>query len=247
MRDGWILAVQFLTRIPLPLQAEWHPQSSRWALRFYPWIGLLIGAVTALVAVASSGVESWVAALFVLTVWCGWSGGLHMDGVADTADAFGANTTKERQWEIMKDPHTGAFGVMALVFLLMWKLVLIEQLLAAGSSLWMLVLIPAAARAAAGVLLITTPSGRQEGLAAAWKEALQPVDLLWLTLPFLLLAFSLPVSILAGSFIFWTMLMRYWMIRRFGGINGDLAGTSIEGGELWGLMILWSLLSSGML
>lgn len=156
---GLILALQFLTRIPLPIACPWTPATRRWAIRAYPLVGLLIGSVLALSALLLSFIASPapITALLLLSLWVALSGGLHLDGVMDLADALGSNQPLERRWEIMKDAQIGSFGILALLFLLAWKGVLLWALVAYQAPLWWLVAVPALGRLAGVALLIFTP------------------------------------------------------------------------------------------
>ena len=122
---GAVLALQFLTRLPIPIAAPWTSETRRWAVRAFPFVGLLIGTVLALVAFGMHNVPAPITALTLLSIWVAISGGLHLDGVMDIADALGSNQPLARRWEIMKDPQIGSFGMLALVFLLAWKGVLL--------------------------------------------------------------------------------------------------------------------------
>ena len=136
---GLVLALQFLTRIPLPIACPWNADTCRWALRCYPLVGMLMGAMVAVVATLLDGLlPTPLLALTLLTLWVALSGGLHLDGVMDVADALGSNTPLEKRWAIMKDSQVGSFAILALLFLLAWKGMLIWTLLEAGATPWLL-------------------------------------------------------------------------------------------------------------
>ncbi|MDC7705419.1 adenosylcobinamide-GDP ribazoletransferase [Vogesella indigofera] len=121
-----ILAVQFLTRLPTPqlkeFDAAWLADAARW---FAP-VGLLVGAVVWLAAITGSLLDPWLGALLGLLAWLWVTGGLHLDGLADLADAQGAaHRSRERFLEVLKDPHLGSFGVMSMAMQLIAKLVLL--------------------------------------------------------------------------------------------------------------------------
>lgn len=125
-----ILAVQFLTRLPTPqlkeFDAAWLADAARW---FAP-VGLLVGAVVWLAAIAGSLLDPWLGALLGLLAWLWVTGGLHLDGLADLADAQGAaHRSRERFLEVLKDPHLGSFGVMSMAMQLIAKLVLLMLVL----------------------------------------------------------------------------------------------------------------------
>ncbi|MCE8014540.1 adenosylcobinamide-GDP ribazoletransferase [Halomonas sp. MCCC 1A17488] len=238
---GLVLALQFLTRLPLPFACPWTPATRRWAVRCYPLVGVLLGGLlAAAAALLENLLPALLLALALLTLWVALSGGLHLDGLMDVADALGSNAPLERKWEIMKDPHVGSFGILALVFLLLWKAALLFVLLDAGAGLLLLIVL-GLGRLAAVALLVVAPAARREGMAASWKRDLSLRDLWLAALPLLPLA----VLVSGGAWLClalapFLMLYAWGMLRAFKGINGDIVGTAIEGGELWLLLVAWS-------
>lgn len=244
---GLILALQFLTRVPLPIACPWHAGTCRWALRCYPLVGLLIGAALAGLAIFGQALPTPLLALALLSLWVALSGGLHLDGVMDLADALGSNAPLERRWAIMKDSQVGSFAILALVFLLAWKGVLLWALLEAGVSPWLWVALPALARFGALVLLRLAPLARREGLAWTWRQHLEYRDLALSLLPLVVIFGFVPGGVwLLGLLLIFLCLYGLFMVRAFSGINGDIAGAAIEGGELWLLLGAWSLWWFGM-
>lgn len=241
---GLVLAVQFLTRIPAPLICPWNARTRCWAARSYPLVGMLIGVLAVGVTqIAGVLLPPPLQALLLLSLWVALSGGLHLDGVMDLADALGSNASPVRRWEILKDSKIGAFAVIALVFLLAWKAALIWGLIDAGASLWWLVAIIGLGRLGAVVLLVEVAAARREGLAHAWQQSLSRHDL-WLAAlaPLVWLAWvdmALAVWLMLTLALFLT-LYGLAMRRLFGGINGDMLGAAIEGGELWLLLMALS-------
>ncbi|MEC9483896.1 MAG: adenosylcobinamide-GDP ribazoletransferase [Halomonas sp.] len=243
---GFLLALQFLSRLPVPVVCPWTAETRRWAVRCYPLVGLLLGGIVALVgALLQDVLPSPLLALLLLSVWVALTGGLHLDGLMDVADAVGSNAPLEKRWAIMKDPHVGSFGILALAFLLLWKGALLLVLLDAGIGLAWLPLVVALARLGAVMLLVEVPTARPEGLARAWQQDLGRCDLPWalvpLTIGFLLWPgwpwlFVALVPFLIGYGL--------WARRAFNGINGDIVGAAIEGGELWLLLSVWLWYSS---
>lgn len=238
---GLLLALQFLTRIPIPIAVPWTSATRRWAVRAYPLVGLMIGSVLALIAFMMHNVPAPITALAVLSVWVALSGGLHLDGVMDIADALGSNQPLTRRWEIMKDPQIGSFGVLALVFLLAWKAVLLWALVAYQAPLWWLLIVPALGRWAGVALLVLTPCAQQKGLAWSWQQSLSGQDIAFALLPLAFIALLAPAALLMWlTVIVFVVLVRGFMMRLFNGINGDMVGATIEGGELWLLILVWS-------
>jgi adenosylcobinamide-GDP ribazoletransferase len=129
----------------------------------------------------------------------------------------------------------------------LWKNALLLTLLDAGIGLAWLPLVVALARLGAVALLVCVPAARPEGLARAWQQHLGRSDLLLALAP-LLLGFLLwpgwPWLLVA--LVPFLIGYRLWARRAFNGINGDLVGAAIEGGELWLLLSVWLWYSSAM-
>lgn len=243
MLFGIILAFQFLTRIPLPVTCPWNGKTSKWALRSFPVVGLVIGLLLNAVYLLEPYVPIWFIAFLLLTIWIFITGGLHLDGWMDVADAVGSNAPLEKKWTIMKDSHIGSFAVIALLFLLGWKLAFLYGFISSDSQLLPVVLMaaPALARMGALLLLFYLPTAKTEGLAWEWKKHLTFVDLVIAIIPMVFIMIIKPfIALIFLSFILFLLLYFLWIRSVFKGINGDLIGAAIEGGELWFLSVMWS-------
>lgn len=244
---GFLLAVQFLTRLPVPVECPWNEKTSRWAIRLYPAVGILLGSLLLGIGIVlTPHVPIELLTLLTLSFWVWVSGGLHLDGLMDVADAVGSNAPLNKKWEIMKDPHVGSFGIISLFFLLIWKGVLIYLLLDTFSTdhLYALIVILALARFSAVVLLVFLPTAKKQGLAWQWKKNIRRVDVVYSIVPLVILLIFLPEYIVILPVFFLAIaLYSLWLMRVFKGINGDLIGTAIEGGELWGLILVWTFIS----
>ncbi|MEX2416738.1 MAG: adenosylcobinamide-GDP ribazoletransferase [Paenibacillaceae bacterium] len=258
---GLLLAFQFLTRIPIPISCPWNRDTMRWALRSYALVGLCLGAiVAAIVYILSPWLPLWMLALLTVTLWVALTGGLHLDGWADTADAVGSYAPLDKKWEIMKDPRIGVAGAIALLFLLLWKIALVYAYLdqfkgITWNTLLPFIWIPALTRWGSLLLLAALPSVKSSGLAYEWKKHMKGRDLITAFLPIVLFVEAwgfLSSGVLADlsgamllilwlviAYAFFILLFWLWVRRSFKAVNGDLAGAAIEGGELWLLCSLW--------
>ena len=226
-RQAFLCALQFLTLIPVRLSGMPDGATQARALLYYPLVGALIGLGLLLLALGVQGLPTGLAAALILLVWTGVTGGLHLDGLADSADGWmGGLGDRERTLKIMKDPHLGASGALALLLLLLLKWSAISALLD-GGLLWPLLLAPLAGRGAALLLLASTPYARSEGIASAMLPGLQRrhaiavggVVVVVLTL----YSVWLPLCLLLAGYG-----LRTLMLRRLGGTTGDTAGALIE-------------------
>ncbi|BBF87391.1 cobalamin synthase [Aquitalea magnusonii] len=236
--QGLILAIQFLTRLPTPQLRSFHPEWLAASARWFAPVGLLLGSLLYLAVWLGSRHDPWLGALLGLLLWIAITGGLHLDGLADLSDAMGAaHRSRERFFEVLKDPHLGSFGVIALICAIISKLVLL-MLLAKQPAQWAsLLLIPAWARLFALFWSATLPAlapGSGERVAGQAQWPLQLISLLallglsaWLAPPLLLAPLA-------------ALLWRGWLKRKLGGMTGDCLGAGIEVCEilLLGLSLL---------
>ncbi|WP_078433952.1 adenosylcobinamide-GDP ribazoletransferase [Metabacillus halosaccharovorans] len=238
---GICLAIQFLTRIPIPVQCPWNSKTSKWALRSYPFVGLIIGIIMMIVYMAlESYLPAFFLTLFIISGWVWITGGLHLDGWMDVADAVGSNAPLEKKWVIMKDPHVGSFGHIALLFLLAWKAVLVYEMIHFDMFIMSILFIVTYSRLGVVMLMIFLPTAKNEGLAWEWKKNLSRNDLIFAIIPVVILSLLFPAFFFyVPAYILFVILYGRWVIRTFKGTNGDLLGAAIEGGELWGLVVTW--------
>ncbi|HGY9627200.1 adenosylcobinamide-GDP ribazoletransferase [Pseudomonas putida] len=234
MSPLWI-ALQFLSSLPVRLPGMPEPRQVGRSLLCYPLVGLLFGVVLWLASHLLQGTAAPLHAALLLTLWVVLSGALHLDGLADSADAWlGGFGDRERTLRIMKDPRSGPIAVVTLVLVLLLKFcalwVLVEQ--GAGASL---VLAPVVGRAALLGLFMGTPYVRPGGLGQALADHLPKVAAAWV-----LAGTSLAAVLLGGWQVFEVLLLavlvfawgRRLMCRRLGGTTGDTAGALLELVEL---------------
>lgn len=219
-----IVALGFLTRLPMP-RVDATGEDFAAAIRWYPVVGLPVGILVWLAAMAGAAMpDPWIAALAALAAWVFVTGALHLDGLGDVADGVGAaHGDPRRLLAVMADPHIGSFGVVAIAMQLLAKLVLLHALLGEGTA-WPLILAPLAARC--GPLFwarLLPPLG--EGLGAAVAAAVRGRDIAVAAFWLLLAAIAAPGLFAALPLI---AAWGWWLRRRLGGANGDAHGAGIE-------------------
>lgn len=224
---GFIIALQFLTRLPVPPIAVDDAVFAR-SMRWFPAVGMVIGVLVGGAAWAGALVSPWLGALAGLVVWVGVTGALHLDGLSDLADASGAahkagENDRERLLAVLADPHVGSFGVVAIVMQLLGKLVLLH-LLVEAQAFAPLVLVPFAARIGPLVWTVWLPPLHQ-GLAARFRSAIGRSDLLIWAAVLLAASWFVPALLATPLLVLWWS----WHLRRtIGGISGDGHGAGIE-------------------
>ena len=221
-----IFAVQFLTRLPLPMRGDQTPDDLAAAAKWFPLVGLIIGAFLAASLALGAKINPWLGALFAVAMWIWITGGMHLDGLSDLADALGvAHRDPEKFLHIMRDPHTGVFGSIALWLALSTKLVLLMLLASKPHTLWAVMLIPAWARLGPVVWAQTLPA-LGAGLGQRFGQHAQPV--IWATW---LLLLSTASWLLAPALLLATpILVLWWLFLNFRvkGMNGDCLGAGVE-------------------
>ncbi|HTG38757.1 adenosylcobinamide-GDP ribazoletransferase [Sphingomonas sp.] len=220
---SFLIALSFLTRLPVPRIDASAADFAR-AVRLYPFVGLLIGALVAGVAWAGALVDPWLGALAGVLAWTWVTGALHLDGLADLADGLGAaHGNRDRLLTVMADPHVGSFGVVALVLQIAAKLVLLCLLLPHGALAVMTV--PAAARIGPLVWAWRLPPLRPGGLGASIAGAVRPRDLFAWAGGLIALCVVLPPLAITPLVL---LALGAWFKRRIGGVTGDVHGAGIE-------------------
>jgi len=245
----FLVALQFLTRVPVPHGADFQPAWLNASVRHFPLVGACVGGVAALVL----GLGEWlftplVAALLSTgaTVWL--TGAFHEDGLADTCDALGGAVSRERALEIMKDSRIGTYGAVGLVLVLGLKAAVLSAL-PLGSAAAALVLGHTCSRAAAVALIRWLPyagnadRAKAKPLARSISAPGVAVALGWVVIVALLLPVDdavVPNQILFGLIAAGAaaMLLARVFQRRLGGITGDTLGATQQVSELM-LLLAW--------
>ena len=233
MTPFWI-ALQFLTTFPVRLSTMPTPQQNAQALLFYPVVGLLIGAILYGITLLLYALPLVLLSSVILVLWIWLTGGLHLDGLADTADAWvGGFGDKARTLEIMKDPSCGPIGVLSLVIvcILKWSalyVLLQKQLYIA------LILFPMLGRLVPLFFFLSTDYVRAKGLGSQLGQYLpRPIAMaLLLLIPLVALYWAWISVVVIATFYLVLWYLRYRFIQRIGGVTGDTIGASIEMIEL---------------
>lgn len=231
-----LAAIGFLTRIPVPARVFADADAQRRALAWYPLAGALIGATLCALAWALQTRPPLLSAALLLIAWTALTGALHLDGLADMADAWvggmraDAREARERTLEIMKDPRSGPLAVVAVALTLLLKFAALASLPAPA---WAgLLLAPLLARAALTLAFLTTPYVRRGGLGQALVAAPRAACIAALVASAAACALAgwrggLALSVAALVFALW----RRACLRRLQGMTGDTCGALAESTE----------------
>jgi adenosylcobinamide-GDP ribazoletransferase len=227
------LALTFLTKLPWPWRGPADSGALARAMFWFPWVGLILGLLF-------GGAWGYLhrlwpdaaAAGLLLALTVGLTGGLHLDGLADTADGLGGSRTPAESLRIMKDSRVGAFGVISLIVVLLVKFSLFLSVAAVPGAARALILFPVLSRWGMVLLAYLAPYARPEGgLGQAMTAGVSPrilggaslsagvLSLVILGTPGLLLFAAAGALVWLGSLYFQ---------HRLGGITGDVLGAANE-------------------
>jgi len=236
---GFITAMRTLTIIPLPGK---EGQRFSVSMVWFPMVGLILGLIIyglGLLWVTLLSIDwTWGGAAVLLIVQVILTRGLHLDGLADWADALGVQREKASRLAVMKDPRVGAFGVLALIAVFLAKWVAFERLLSTNAFIWVM-FIMIISRDMMVLLMTTLPYARsEEGMASPFIKDISPGQKIWAHIICLILCLFAgpPGLVLYGLGWIITGFLRSSFKHGFGGITGDLLGTT---NEIVEVILLW--------
>lgn len=238
-----LLAVQFLTTLPTPRQVEGDESVYGLSLLWYPAVGLLLGLLLTVICSALP-MPFYLQAILTVILWVVFTGGLHLDGVADCADAWvGGLGDREKTLHLLKDPLCGSMGVMMLIGVIALKAAALAAVIQQEQLVW-LWSVPLLARLSLLLLFSTTRYVRVQGLGEILAQHFPRVwaqgVLIGTAIAFLII---LPLDLWAAflmTLLAVFLLVRWAAMRRLGGFTGDVAGAQVELVEVCLLLVLAS-------
>ncbi|KUO76032.1 MAG: cobalamin synthase [Desulfosporosinus sp. BRH_c37] len=243
---GFLIALTFLTRIPLPApKVEITSEEFSRSYHYYPLVGLILGLFLWLLAKASIlYFPPLVLGAFLLVAELILTGGIHLDGFMDSMDGLLSARSPERILEIMKDSRIGAHACMALVGLLLLKFTLLASLTPSQFSL--LLIMPMISRWVFQIGVVGFPYARPQGLGKGIHETTRWVPFLFsgclvLGASFYLVGFAglIALGVCVIAVTFWAAKISSLL----GGLTGDLYGAFIELSEVVCLLAAFPFLN----
>jgi len=235
MLRQFLIAVQFLTRLPVPARLATTEEEIGQAASFFPLVGVMVGGGTAGVYLLALRVVSFPAAVLLALGFAAFiTSGFHEDGLADTFDGLGGGWTRERALEIMRDSRIGTYGALALIFLILGKYTFLNALEPLHVWRWIIVA-HTASRWTVLPLCRWLPYARPEGQGKLVAKQITSSALLIGSLSFLLslLLFPWRTALIALSVtIVVTLFSGLYYRRRLVGITGDCLGATNQMTEL---------------
>lgn len=241
MKRGWSslnIAFSMYSRLPAA-QCDWSEENMKYVMCFFPWIGAVIGVL----CLGWDYLAGWLGLnaplrnVILMLIPLLVSGGIHLDGLLDTADALSSWRPRERRLEILKDSHAGAFAIIiccAYFFLLYGVLDMIQgELVAIYAFAFVL------SRSCSAFSVVTFPKATANGTVAGFSKTAQTRIIQLTSILYVLICAAVMLYLnplygfcaLAGAAgtLFWYYRMA---MKHFGGINGDLAGCFLSVCEL---------------
>ncbi|MBB6479069.1 adenosylcobinamide-GDP ribazoletransferase [Spirochaeta isovalerica] len=242
-----IYALRFMTVIPIPWKEGEDMAEVARSISFFPLVGLIIGLTNFGIFFLAGLLFSPLLSAVLVTVW--WifiTGGLHLDGLADTADGVWGGTTKERRLEIMKDSRIGAFGVLTLISFILLKTATLNELFGFydDNKYRALIIAPVVGRWVSVFSIFYFDSAREDGLGVFFKKHIYLKELIVALILTLLIV--LPIGGIAGaaalaSATVLTLVFSAFLTGKLGGLTGDTYGAMTEGTELLTLLVMLPL------
>lgn len=238
-RASFLLAVQFLTRVPVPVDGLYSPGRMAASVRYYPLVGALVGAgLAGLFLLVDVLFPTSLAVLITIAAGVFVTGAFHEDGLADTFDGIGGGLTREKALSIMKDSRIGTYGAAALVIALALKIgallslppVMICFALVAGHGL---------SRLSSVMVIATSRYVREEGTGkpVAGDVSLESLAVALVTgglIAALWCVWQSPMALICSivGLVIGHGLMRAFFEPKLGGYTGDTLGAVQQASEI---------------
>lgn len=244
------MAISLFTTIPIGNQIAWDETSMKKLPNYLPLVGAVIGLISAALyfGLLRLGVNAFLKSVIMVFGFLTLTGGFHMDGLMDTCDGHFSRRDLARRLEIMKDSRVGAFAVMGMVMLTLFKIGVFIEIFEMGSPWWQILAVPILSRILLLLLLKKAPYAKDEGLGKMYGHFNRKWDYgAWILYALVsLILFCLDIQmiwvVVAGIGIAHAFL--WWSSKNFGGITGDLLGAFLEMSEA---VLLFVLMIGGIL
>ncbi len=231
MTRHFLIALQFLTRLPLRIDGDLTDADLGRSVVYYPFVGMLLGVTLVAAQWLLANLPEMLQAALLLVIWVGITGALHLDGLADSADAWlGGHGDREKTLSIMKDPRSGPMGVTAVVLVLLIKFAALAALCESANAVG-IALAAILGRTVLPLLFLSTPYVRSGGLGAPLAAHLPRRAAVGSVAATCIASVAMAGAdgvtlVLASALVF--LALRTAMLRRLGGTTGDIAGALVE-------------------
>lgn len=243
--NAMIIAIAMYSKIPMP-RVDWNEKNMRYAMCFFPLVGVIIGVleiVAGNLITVWKGEETFFYAVVLTLIPVFITGGIHLDGFADTMDAKSSYGDREKKLEILKDPHTGAFAIISLCCYILLCVGIFSEM--RTERLFASALVFVFSRSLSGISVVTFPAAKNSGLLRTFQDGAQKrnvriVLIFWLFATVVGFFLTAGLCGVAAAAVGLAVFFYYYQFSRkqFGGITGDLAGYFLQLCELFMLAVL---------
>lgn len=251
---GLILLFKFMTRLPVPGGSNFDSEQLGKSMKWFPIVGIVLGAINLIIATLLQDILSPILlALILVTFDVIVTGGLHLDGLADTFDGIFSYRSKQKMLEIMKDSRVGTNGVLVLILFFLFKIAFLLQTSEVyGISQGVLMLIvPVLSRINSVVNCTFEPYARSTGMGKTFVDNTTQISFaisyiittgflyvvsMYYLISFINLFLILNIVVISG-FLFGKLITR-----KIGGITGDTLGALLELTSVLSLILMYFFL-----
>lgn len=229
--NSLILALQFLTRIPIPIASEFNEKEAAKSLFWFPWISFFTGLFVGWVHAISFEKSPLLSAFFALLVLYGFNGGIHLDGLMDTADGFLAGRGRKEIVRIMHDSKIGTYAILSLIFVLLGNFSVFASV---PIGPFEMAILSVSARMGVLTAIYFFPTSEDSRLGDLFKRRADKKNyiLAWGFLVVLIfLSKSSQLLIFPCIATLFSVLFSRYSVKKIGGVSGDVYGAIMEIGQ----------------
>ena len=252
MIRNFITALQFLTVFRIRKHHEVDENELARAMAYFPFVGFFIGIILVYADKALlTFFPDTISNIFLLLLSALMTRALHIDGLSDSIDGLMGGTDRESRLAIMKDSRIGSAGVLGILFVLLIKYVCLNNLFGDNKTVALLTA-PAFSRWSQMLMMFRADYGREEGMGRAFVGHVRLGGLMAASVislgisAFVIVDESRTIALAAGIPCLvglFTVLWRWYVVRKVGGVTGDAVGAVSEMNEALTLLLFVSLLT----
>ena len=242
--EQFIILIQFMTRIPIPLKISYSEKKFGKSIKFFPLVGLIIGLILyfanflIIVYLKNIFYNKTIIAIFLIILEILIVGIIHIDGLADTFDGLFSYAKKEKMLEIMKDSRIGTNGAVVLILYFITKTVLTSEIITTNPKY--LIIFPIIARLSTPVNAGLSNYARKSGMSNAIISENGIFEAIFsLALSIILVFYIIDIKGIITIFIAFIFIIIFMLNvrKKIDGITGDTMGASLE---LTSILVLFS-------
>ncbi|MDY6012948.1 adenosylcobinamide-GDP ribazoletransferase [Clostridium sp.] len=242
---SFFMALSMFSIIPTP-NYKWEKENTKNILKFYPVVGLIIGALWVLVynILNLLKVNNILISAILLVFPIFITGMLHLDGFMDICDAVFSRRDRETKLKILKDSCSGAFSVICFGVLMIIEYASIYSIVEYKKNILFLLFIPIISRSFMALMILIKPEIKESTLVKIFKDGTSLIDRVLQIIILIIIFLSLFLKLGAIYAVFMAIMCLFMLyktninIKELGGINGDVAGYGLIVGECIGLLVL---------